>query len=208
MVISNDKSFRVLFDKIASVFFCLTNILKFQHWKWSAQGTGTVPTVSAHICSLLMTLYFYVAYLNGRSRLRSSLRPAIAREHRISEPNSNEQNWSKPEKRRINSYMRRTCHLRLRTGPAVTEWWNLDLNAFVSVLTAVTDTVTHVQRWTKIQRAVITASIAMSLVSVIEASVFDIHVWGFRFYVSVLQGTKVCRYNWHSAGSWTGHFRC
>ena len=76
------------------------------------------------------------------------------------------------------------------------------------VLTAVTDTVTHVQRWTAIQRAVITASIAMSLVSVIEASGFDIHVWGFRFYVSVLQGTKVCRYNWHSTGSWTGHSRC
>ena len=27
------------------------NILVFQHWKWPAQGTSTVPTVSAHFRS-------------------------------------------------------------------------------------------------------------------------------------------------------------
>ena len=45
MVISNLNSLRVLFDKIR--IFYLKNILTFQHWKWPAQGTSTVPIVSA-----------------------------------------------------------------------------------------------------------------------------------------------------------------
>jgi len=41
----------VLFDKIASVYY-LKKILIFYHWKWPAQGTGTVPIVSAHFRSV------------------------------------------------------------------------------------------------------------------------------------------------------------
>jgi len=29
-------------------------MLIFYHWKWPARGTGTVPVVSAHFCSLLI----------------------------------------------------------------------------------------------------------------------------------------------------------
>jgi len=43
----------VLFDKIASVYFVEKNVLIFLHWKWPAEGTGTVPIVSAHFRSLL-----------------------------------------------------------------------------------------------------------------------------------------------------------
>ena len=50
LVISNQNSFRVLFDKIASVD--LKNIFIFYHRKWPAQGTSTVPVVSAHFRSL------------------------------------------------------------------------------------------------------------------------------------------------------------
>jgi len=38
LLISKRKSFRVLFDKIASVYF-----IRKMHRKWPAQGTGTVP---------------------------------------------------------------------------------------------------------------------------------------------------------------------
>ena len=51
-VLSNHNSFRVLFYKIASVYFISEyNILA---WKWpaAAQGTGTVPIVSAHFRSI------------------------------------------------------------------------------------------------------------------------------------------------------------
>jgi len=33
----------------------LKNILTFYHWKWPAQGTGSVPVVSAHFRSILVT---------------------------------------------------------------------------------------------------------------------------------------------------------
>jgi len=46
-------SFRVLFDKISSVY--LKNIFIFWYWKWPAQGTSTVPIVSAHFRSLFFT---------------------------------------------------------------------------------------------------------------------------------------------------------
>ena len=58
LLISNHNSFRVLFDKIASVY--LKNIFIFQHWKWPAQGTGIVPIVLEHFCSLLM--FYYLRY--------------------------------------------------------------------------------------------------------------------------------------------------
>ena len=48
LAISNHNSFRVLCDKIASVYLFEKNIFIFQHWKWPAQGIGTVPIVSAH----------------------------------------------------------------------------------------------------------------------------------------------------------------
>ena len=47
-VISNHKSFRVLFDKIASGQSYTKNIFIFYHWKWPAQETSTVSVVSAH----------------------------------------------------------------------------------------------------------------------------------------------------------------
>jgi len=54
LVISNHNSFRVLFDKNCFVIFYLKKYnFIFQHWKWSAQGTSTVPIVSAHFRSLL-----------------------------------------------------------------------------------------------------------------------------------------------------------
>jgi len=53
-VISNHDSFRVLFDKIAFVYFISKMYIYFSHWKWPAQGTSTVPIVSAHFCSLSM----------------------------------------------------------------------------------------------------------------------------------------------------------
>jgi len=54
-VISKHNSFRVLFDKIVSVYFIWkkNNMYIFWHWKWPAQGTSTVPVVSAHFRSLL-----------------------------------------------------------------------------------------------------------------------------------------------------------
>jgi len=49
LIISNHTSFRVLFDKIASV----KSILIFSTGSGqSMQGTGTVPIVSAHLRSL------------------------------------------------------------------------------------------------------------------------------------------------------------
>ena len=48
MIISNDNTFRVLFDNTASVYFIRKTTLIRYHWKWSAQGTSTVPIVSAH----------------------------------------------------------------------------------------------------------------------------------------------------------------
>ena len=48
----NHNSFRMLFDKIASVYLFEKNILIFYRWKWPARGNGTVPIVSAHIGSL------------------------------------------------------------------------------------------------------------------------------------------------------------
>ena len=53
VVISNHNSFRVLLDKIASVYFVGKIRLYFWHWKWPARGTSTVPVVSAHFRSLL-----------------------------------------------------------------------------------------------------------------------------------------------------------
>jgi len=54
LVLSNHNSFRVLFDKNCFVIFYLKkyNFL-FQHWKWPAQGTSSVPIVSAHFRSLM-----------------------------------------------------------------------------------------------------------------------------------------------------------
>ena len=57
MVISSHNSFLVLFDKIASVYF----ICKINIWKWPEQGTGTVPVVSAHFCSLSTAAKFHRA---------------------------------------------------------------------------------------------------------------------------------------------------
>ena len=56
LAILNHNNFRVLFDKIASVYFCLENIVSYQHWKWPAEKTSTVPIVSAHFRSLLETV--------------------------------------------------------------------------------------------------------------------------------------------------------
>jgi len=46
LLISNHNSFRVLFDKIPSVYFIgKIYIFKFQRWKWPAKGTvSTVPS--------------------------------------------------------------------------------------------------------------------------------------------------------------------
>jgi len=52
LVISNHSCFRVLFDKTASVYFIGNSIVIFWQWKWPAQGTGTVPIVSAHFRSV------------------------------------------------------------------------------------------------------------------------------------------------------------
>ena len=57
LLISNHNSFRVLFDKIASVYFIWKYIFIFQHWKWPAQGTSTVPIVSAHFRSLCASFW-------------------------------------------------------------------------------------------------------------------------------------------------------
>jgi len=54
LLISNHNSFLVLFDKTASVYFIWKNIFIFQHWKWPAQGTSTVPIVSAHFRALFL----------------------------------------------------------------------------------------------------------------------------------------------------------
>jgi len=50
LIVAN--SFRVLFDKIASVYFW-SDLLIFQHCKWPAQETGSVQVVSAYFQSLL-----------------------------------------------------------------------------------------------------------------------------------------------------------
>jgi len=49
---SNHNSFRVLFDKIASVYF--KDKFIFLHWKWPSDGTNTVPIVPAYCRSLLV----------------------------------------------------------------------------------------------------------------------------------------------------------
>ena len=49
LVISNRNSFRVPFDKIASVYFIWKLYL---NWKWPSHGTSTVPVVLAHFRSL------------------------------------------------------------------------------------------------------------------------------------------------------------
>jgi len=65
LVISNHDSFRVLFDEIASVYVYMENIFTFQHWKWPAQGTSTVPIVSAHFRSLLLGFCSFLVTLNS-----------------------------------------------------------------------------------------------------------------------------------------------
>jgi len=49
---SNHNSCRVLFDKIASVYF--KDKFVFLHWKWPSDGTNTVPIVPAYCRSLLV----------------------------------------------------------------------------------------------------------------------------------------------------------
>jgi len=53
-LISNHNNFRVecCLTKLLP-YVLLENILIFQRWKWPAQGTGTVPIVSAHFRSPL-----------------------------------------------------------------------------------------------------------------------------------------------------------
>jgi len=47
--ISNRNRFRVLFVKKLLTYILFEKyIFIFQHWKWPARGTGTVPIVSAH----------------------------------------------------------------------------------------------------------------------------------------------------------------
>jgi len=52
LVISNNDSFRVLFDEIASVYFVLNVYLYFSIGNGQLRETSTVPTVSAHFRSL------------------------------------------------------------------------------------------------------------------------------------------------------------
>jgi len=53
LVISKHNSFQVLFDKIASVYFIRKIYLYFTSiGNWPAQGTSTVPVVSAHCRSV------------------------------------------------------------------------------------------------------------------------------------------------------------
>ena len=75
MVISNHNSIRVLFDKIASVLFYLKNILIFQHWKCPAQGTGTVPIVSAHFQSLWIAVRQHLIHVELTSADGSTFAP-------------------------------------------------------------------------------------------------------------------------------------
>ena len=56
LLISNHNNFRVLFDKIASVYFICKNIFTFQHRIWPAQETRNVPVVSAHFRSIWSAL--------------------------------------------------------------------------------------------------------------------------------------------------------
>jgi len=51
LVISNRDSSRVLFDEIAAVYFIRKIYFLSEHWKLPAQGTSTVPVVSAHFRS-------------------------------------------------------------------------------------------------------------------------------------------------------------
>jgi len=46
-------------------YFLFENIFTFQRWKWPAQGTGTVPTVSAHFRSV----QYGSLEVRGRARL-------------------------------------------------------------------------------------------------------------------------------------------
>jgi len=48
LVTSNHNSFRVVFDKLLPNIF----YVKIYYWKWPAEGTSTVPVVSAHFCSV------------------------------------------------------------------------------------------------------------------------------------------------------------
>ena len=54
LVISDHNSFWVLFDKNFAVYFIWKIYYYFSTGKWLAQGTGTVPIVSAHFRSLLV----------------------------------------------------------------------------------------------------------------------------------------------------------
>ena len=74
LVISNHNSFRVVY---------LKNIFIFEHWTWPAQGTGTVPTVLAHLRSLLLAMF------------------CVSVGHDLSCANMTEQAGHKPGKRRI-----------------------------------------------------------------------------------------------------------
>ena len=61
LVISNHNSLPVLFDKNCFRIFYLKTVFIFSHWKWPAQGTGTVPIASAHFRSLFVSrLSFYI----------------------------------------------------------------------------------------------------------------------------------------------------
>ena len=54
MVISKRNSFRECCLMKLLPYILFENILTFYHWKWPAQGTGTVPVVSAHFRSILV----------------------------------------------------------------------------------------------------------------------------------------------------------
>jgi len=58
LVISNDNSFRVLFDKIVSVYF-IWKYIYILALEMASLGTSTVPIVSAHFRSLYTILKLY-----------------------------------------------------------------------------------------------------------------------------------------------------
>jgi len=64
LLISNHNSFRLLFDKIASVYFCLKNIFIFYRWKsWSAQAPGNQHCANCiESVGLLHHAYIPVSY--------------------------------------------------------------------------------------------------------------------------------------------------
>ena len=78
LVISNHNSFRVVY---------LKNIFIFEHWTWPAQGTGTVPTVLAHLRSLLLAMFcglldMTVSYANTTEQAgHKPGKPRILREY-------------------------------------------------------------------------------------------------------------------------------